>query len=88
MTLPLKLRNALTAIRQIRAGEWVPRYNPISNCHLTAHRNGMELWLGNGAFFCEITPGCYFGLVWRHLVWWAAAKRLRDTADRPKRLLV
>ena len=75
--------NAKKAVVQIRAGEWEPKYNPLSRANLTAKRGNLELWIGNGAWFCEIRGGSanYFGLIWRHYVWWAAARRLRLEAD-------
>lgn len=82
--------NAKTAIEQIRNGEWKPRYNNISMRHLTARKDGMELWLGNGAWFCEIHKqgeAGYFGLVWRHWVYWAAARKLRIDADNSYKVL-
>lgn len=82
-----QFRNAKTCIAQIRRGEWVPEYNIYSRKHLTARRKGLELWLGNGAFFCDIDNTC-FGLIWRHLVWWAAARKLRRDADRVHHILV
>jgi len=78
-----RYRNANTAIAQIRNCEWVPKYNPISREHLTAHRGDLELWIGNGPIFCEIKgPQRYFGLFWRHYVWWAAARWMKTKADR------
>ena len=81
--------NAKKAIAQIRAGEWDPHYNPLSRAHLTANRNGLELWIGNGAWFCEIRGGTgnYFGLFWRHYVWWAAARQMKSRADKAYREL-
>lgn len=88
-----RYRNARTAIKQIRAGEWVPKWNNFSREHLTAERGDLELWLGNGRFFCEIRPGlrhqmrhedapAYLGWFWRHYVWWAAARWMKTRADR------
>lgn len=86
----LRFNNAKNAIRQIRNGEWTPRWNDISEAHLTASRGEYRLWLGNGAYFCEVTlqdkdsePGA-FGLIWRHWVWWAAARKLKSDADQKK----
>ncbi len=76
-----RYRNARTAVQQIRRGEWVPLYNSLCNECLTAHRGGLELWIGTGAWFCEI-DGNYFGLFWRHYVWWAAARQMKHMFDR------
>ena len=77
----LHYRNAKKAIEQIRNGEWTPRYNSVSHEYLTAHKGNLELWLGNGTWLCEITYN-YFGLFWRHYVWFAAARKLKLDADR------
>lgn len=77
-------RNAREAIAQIRRGEWTPHYNKSCGEHLAASRGTLELWIGNGAWFCEIhgEQSNYFGLVWRHWVWWAAARGLKASAER------
>jgi hypothetical protein len=80
--LVIGYRNAKTAILQIERGEWNPVYNRECRQHLHAERKGLELWLGNGAWFCEIRRGNYFGILWRHYVWWAAARRLKRDADK------
>jgi hypothetical protein len=83
----LQYRNAKKAIKQIRAGEWVPEYNPYSREHLTACRGDLELWIENGAFSCEardrnyVLKNKYFGLFWRHYVWWAAARKMKCDAE-------
>ena len=86
----LRFINAKNVIRQIRNDEWIPRWNEHCDAHLTAFRGEYRLWLGNGASFCEVTfqdkdsePGA-FGLIWRHWVWWAAARKLKSDADRKK----
>ena len=93
-----RFRNAQTAIGQIKRGEWMPLWNPYSMKHLTAHRDGLELWLGNGSFFCDISGNApfrcdgsgntYFGLFWRHYVWFAAARKLRRSADKKVRRMI
>ena len=86
-----RFKNARKVIQQIRSGEWVPRFNSFSCEHLTAKRDGLELWLGNGSFFCEIRDKDCFGLFWRHYVWWSAARKLKADADnlqKKKSLLV
>lgn len=74
-----RYRNARACVAQIRAGEWVPRYNSLSDKYITAHRGPLELWIGNGAWFCDIQPAEHFGVFWRYYVWWAAARRLART---------
>lgn len=77
-----RYKNARKAIAQIRAGEWEPIYNSLSLTNLTAKRGDLELWIGNGPWFCEISGGLYFGLFWRHYVWWAAASAMKQAADK------
>lgn len=80
-------KNARSCIKQIRDGEWIPRFNNIDKQHYTAHRGEYRLWLANGSFFCEIDEfkgeRCLpaFGLFFRHYVWFAAARRLKIEAD-------
>lgn len=78
----MRFRNARKAIAQIRQGEWKPVWNSIGREHLAAEKGRFRLWLGNGSFFCDIDNSNYFGLVWRHWVWWAAARKLKKDADR------
>jgi hypothetical protein len=80
-----KFQRSRLVIQQIKNGEWIPEYNNISGDHLTAHRNGVELWIGNGACFCDIEQANVFGYVFRHYVWWAAARKLKKYADRNKK---
>ena len=71
-----RLRNARAVIEQIRAGKWDFQYNPLARCCCTATRGGWELWVGNGAFFCDLRYGePAFGLILRHWVWHAAARK-------------
>ena len=79
--------NARACVKQIKNGEWVPEYNPISRTHHTASRNGYRLWLSNGPFFCEVDEfegercSYAFGWLFRHYVWFAAARSLKIKAD-------
>lgn len=72
-------RNAKVCIAQMRRGEWLPRWNPISHTYITAWRSGHELWIGSGGWFVQIDGTDYFGLLFRHWVWWAGARRLHST---------
>jgi hypothetical protein len=81
--------NAKTVIQQIRNGEWEPcLWSTDLNMYLAAKRDGLELWIGNGPFFCEIEKKegtlPYFGLFWRHWVYWAAVRKLLYDADQSK----
>ena len=82
-----RYHNAKKAIAQIRAGEWEPLWNSLALEHLTAHRDGLELWLGNGPWFCEIKGyggSPHFGLLWRHWVYWAAARKLKRDGNKDR----
>lgn len=68
-----RLKNANAVIAQLKAGEWEFKYNPISKDCITAHRNGRELWVGNGGFSCDVDESNAFGYLLRHYVWWKAA---------------
>jgi hypothetical protein len=81
MRLRRHYANSRIAIQQIRSGEWDFRFNDISDTCCTAHRDGLTLWVGNGGFFCEIEGRRAFGLLFRHYVWWAAARKARREED-------
>lgn len=87
----IRMHNAFLAVQQIKDGEWVLDPNRAANEHLTARRNGAVMWLGNGPFYLSARKGsydadkpCYFGLFWRHYVWWAAARKMKMDADKEK----
>jgi len=88
----LRFRNAKKVINQIKAGEWVPVIDEKSNIYYAAHTDGHMLWLANGAYFCDLRhPDSLvdlkaFGLIFRHWVWWAAARNLKAEAE--KKILV
>lgn len=75
-------RNARAVSKQLQGGEWEFRYNELCGHCCTARRNDLELWVGSGAWFCEIRGTDAFGLIFRHYVWYAAARRARKSADR------
>lgn len=87
----LRFNNARSAIRQIRRGEWKVETGRINDPIYAATRCGYRLWLANGAFFCDVTDfnggKCKpaFGLLWRHYVWFAAARKLKKRAERERR---
>ncbi|MFP1844429.1 hypothetical protein ACLEDU_02480 [Lonsdalea quercina] len=87
----LRFRNARKVIKQIRSGEWSSTGIDSGNVY-SACRDGREIWLSNGAFFCDLvdpsdrtTSLMAFGLVWRHWVWWAAARKLKGDIERKNR---
>jgi hypothetical protein len=80
-------KNAKTCIAQIKRGEWVAEWNPISGAYLTAYRGNLELWIGNGSFFCDICDKNYFGILFRHWVWIAGAWKLHYQ-EAPERKVV
>lgn len=69
-------QRAKLVVSQIKGGEWRGRYNSISMDVLTIERKGVEIWVGNLSFNCEVyRPNAIrngFGLIWRHWVWFAA----------------
>lgn len=79
-------KNARAVVEQIRRGEWVPRYNPLSNDFLIAEKDGYELWLANGSFFCDINHDNSFGYIFRHYVYYAASRKLRSEAKKKTRI--
>lgn len=69
----IRWKNASAVVKQLKNNEWSFRYNDIENDFLTATRNGRELWLGNGSFWCDVDKSNSFGLLLRHYVYWRAA---------------
>lgn len=86
-----RFRNARNAVEQIKRGEWEPIINSICEESLAAKRDGYELGLGNGPFFCNVkefnSVRCRpaFGLFFRHYVWLAAAEKLKSDAETKQR---
>lgn len=74
-------------IGQIKRGEWDFIYNPMTNCCCVARRGIRELWVGNEGFFCDVDGMNAFGLIFRHWVWLAAARKSRQVIDRQNRHL-
>lgn len=81
-------RNAKKAVAQIKNGEWKPKFNDLCEEHLSAHRGNLSLWIGNGAWFCEINNENYFGLFWRHYVWWFAARKLKNDTEKIRKIKI
>ena len=77
-----RLKNANAVVKQIRAGEW--DFSPQYGVCFRAKRNGFELWVANGPFFCDTTPRA-FGLLLRHYVWWMAAESATRKAESATR---
>jgi hypothetical protein len=74
-------KNCKAVIKQINNNEWKPRLNPLTQSCLTAHRDGRELWLGNGSFFCDVDDGNVFGYILRHYVYHKATKKLKRKCE-------
>jgi len=77
-----KFKNAKIVIQQLRNGEWEFRYNSLCGHCCTADREGRELWVSNGAWFVDVDDSNAFGLIFRHWIWWAAARKARYQADK------
>lgn len=83
----IRYNNAKLVINQIRAGEWTPGRWHDGGRYYIASRGSVNIWLANGPFFCEGFVGDaanakgsgLFGLIFRHWVWWAAARHLANT---------
>jgi len=77
-----KFKNAQIVIQQLKNGEWEFHYNRLVGRCCTAHREGRGLWVSNGAWFVDVDGTNAFGFVFRHWVWWAAARKARLQADK------
>lgn len=84
MEIVERWKNSRAVIGQIRAGEWVPLWNRLDCSYITAERDGKALWLGNGPFFCDVSNLNAFGLLLRHYVWYAAARKLVKDATKKR----
>lgn len=79
----IHFKNARKVVSQIRSGEWDAGVCLIDGEVYGTRLNGYKLWLANGPFFCDIKWYQYencqpaFGLLFRHYVWWAAARKLK-----------
>ena len=61
---------AMAVIGQLQRGEWTFVWNPLSRSALTATRDGVEMWCGNGGWFTDFRPSVNaFGYFWRHVVY-------------------
>lgn len=83
-------RNAMTIIEQMKRGEWeFTGWYPFDRrpgfeCY-TANRDGVELWVANGGFFCGIRDKPWELGVFGHLVWHFGAKQRKRTLERKMR---
>ncbi|MFQ1711923.1 hypothetical protein ACK39D_05365 [Aeromonas veronii] len=79
-------RNAIAIINQMKAGEWeftghYPCKWQADFKFYTAERNGVELWVANGAFFCGIRDEPWQLGIFGHLVWHFGAKQGRKALE-------
>ena len=74
-------QTAKRIIQEIKKGEWRPLFNFEEKTFLIALKGDDELWI-NGPFFCELSGETKerFGIIFRHWVWWAAARQLKHNA--------
>jgi hypothetical protein len=86
MSTPYKTR-AKKVIEQLRNNEWKFEYNHLTRSCCTARRGSIELWCENGPFYTDFYPGVpnYFGLFYRHWVWWAGIRPLLLKANKKYR---
>ncbi|WP_421179294.1 hypothetical protein [Aeromonas enteropelogenes] len=83
-------RNAMTIIEQMKRGEWEFKgHYPYSSSSkfecFTAERNGVELWLANGALFCGVRDRYWELGIFGHLVWHFGAKQAARALERKMR---
>ncbi|RKJ92165.1 hypothetical protein D6R50_06325 [Aeromonas veronii] len=88
--LQQQYRNALAVIEQMKRGEWEfkghyqDEHSPKFECY-TAERNGVELWVANGGFFCGVRYRYWELGIFGHLVWHFGAKQAVRTLERKMR---
>ncbi|MNF67787.1 hypothetical protein D3C84_496120 [compost metagenome] len=79
-------RNAMTIIAQMKRGEWAFKghypydFRPEFKCY-TAVREGAELWVANGGFFCGVRDKPWELGIFGHLVWHFGAKQGRRALE-------
>lgn len=90
-TLIQQYRNARAIIEQMKRGEWeftgsYPyEFEADFKCY-RAKRHGVELWVANGGFFCEVYDKPWELGIFGHLVWHFGAKQgVREIEARKKR---
>lgn len=88
--LQQQYRNARAVIEQMKRGEWEFKghyqyeWSPEFKCY-TAVRNGVELWVANGGFFCGVRDKPWELGICGHLVWHFGAKQAVRTLERKMR---
>jgi len=77
-------KNSNAIIKQLNNDEWKFIYNPLTRGCCDAEKDGLVLWVSNGAWFCEIQRQypLPIGLIFRHYVWWMAARKKTRQANR------
>lgn len=80
MKMVQQIKNAFLIIKQIKQGEWEFKgmyeysFSPHFKCY-TAHREGLDLWVANGAWACGIRDQRWqLGALGGRLVWYLAAR--------------
>lgn len=81
-TFTKQFKNARAVIEQLNNNEWIFDFNSLSEHCCRANRKERELWVANGAFFCDVDEKNCFGLIFRHYVWWAAARAKTRAANK------
>ena len=89
MKLIHNYKNAKAVIQQIKNNEWDFEISDYSERCYFGKKDGLQLWVSNGGFFCDIhklnIAGSIetnaFGYLFRHWVWFAAAKQAKNKSE-------
>jgi len=81
--MPIYFANALKVIGEVNRGEWeVDSFHGGVLYTIKRPHDNRVIWVANGAWFCESRrESPYFGLLFRHLVWWGAIKWFKDKVE-------
>lgn len=86
-TLIQQFKNAMAIIRQIKADEWEFKgfyeyeFKANFTC-FTAERKNVELWVANGAFFCQINNKPWELGIFGVLVWFCGAAKRKKALEK------
>lgn len=80
-----KLNNAKLVVQQLKKDEWIFQYNDLTGCACVAKRCGVELWVTNLGFYCDINESNAFGYFFR---WWVYIHTIRGSRECRKQFLI